>query len=343
MRKDKVLVLYDEDEEYASLMGEYLLGSKGLPWKIAVCTTENDLGKVFGNRSASILMTSERSYRKELNRIDTDKIVILNEGNLKNKMPGSEGDVVNGRFSVIDKYQPAEDTLREILEIYMKDRNDDDPGESTDIKPGARLIGVFSPVRRCYQTTFSVLMGRLLLDRGKVLYLSFEFCEGCEELIQQEGVKNLSDLMYFIKSPPSVFSLRFKSMVRSLEGLDYIPAAISGTDIAEVSEEEWKTFLRRICTLEDYSYVILDLSESVRGIFGILRQCDRIYTLTRNDKVAKRKMESYEQVLEMYEYSDVRKKSIRCNPPYVSRVPAFSGNILSGELVDYIRKQIGVI
>ena len=56
----------------------------------------------------------------------------------------------------------------------------------------AKLIGVFSPVRRCYQTTFSVLMGRLLLGRGRVLYLSFEFCEGCEEFIPPEKCGNLS-------------------------------------------------------------------------------------------------------------------------------------------------------
>lgn len=330
MKSDRVLILYDEDEEYATLMGEYLMGCRDLPWKVAVCTSEEDLLKSCSMRKP-VVVTSSSTYTESLQKIGASKIIVLDDGAGMRVEP------------LIEKYQPADETLRKILEIYIKDA---DVETAVGMKPPgerARLIGVFSPVRRCYQTTFSVLMGRLLSARGKALYLSFEFCEGCEELIPPEKNGNLSDLMYFIKSPPSVFSIRFKSMVRTIAGLDYIPCAVPGTDLAEIPEDEWKDFLMRICSLEGYSYVILDLSECIRGIFGILRMCDIIYTLTRNDRVAKTKIESYENILKMYEYSDVRDKSIKCSVPSVSRVPSFSGNDLSGELVDFIRKQMEVL
>ncbi|MBP3753297.1 MAG: hypothetical protein J6I66_00380 [Lachnospiraceae bacterium] len=330
MKSDNVLILFDEDEEYAFLMGEYLLGCSSLPWKIAVCTSEEDLMKSCGMREP-VIVTSSSTYRESLQRIGASKVIVLDDGAGTRIEP------------LIEKYQPAEETLRKILEIYMQDADIEPAVQINPSGEKARLIGVFSPVRRCYQTTFSVLMGRLLAGRGKVLYLSFEFCEGCEELIPPEKNGNLSDLMYFIKSPPSVFSFRFKSMVRTISGLDYIPCAVPGTDISEIPEEEWKTFLMRICSLEGYSYVILDLSECIRGIFGILRMCDVIYTLTRNDRVAKTKIESYENILRMYDYSDVREKSIKCSIPSVSRVPSFSGDDLSGELVDFIRKQMEVL
>ena len=331
MMPEKVLVLFDEDEEYAGLMGEYLMGCKGLPWKIAVCTSETDLLKICSGRNP-VIVTSSTSYNERLRETGASRIIVLNDG---------FGICVD---TVIEKYQPAEETLRQILEIYMSDVDEE---SAPSIKPSgdrAKLIGVFSPVRRCYQTTFSVLMGRLLEDRGRVLYLSFEFCEGSEELIPPDNAGNLSDLMYFIKSPPSVFSIRFRSMVRTIAGgLDYIPCAVPGTDLVEIPEDEWKTFLMRICTLEDYSYVILDLSECIRGIFGILRMCDTVYTLTRNDKVARTKIESYENVLKMYDYSDVKEKSIKCSIPSVNRVPSFAGDDLSGELVAFIRKQMEVL
>ena len=176
-----------------------------------------------------------------------------------------------------------------VFDLCEAKKKDADEDSVVQIKPSekrAKLIGVFSPVRRCYQTTFSVLMGRLLGDRGRVLYLSLEFCEGSEELIPPDKSGNLSDLMYFIKSPTSVFSVRFKSMVRTIAGLDYIPCAVPGTELTEIPEDEWKSFLMRICSVEGYDYVILDLSECIRGIFGILRMCDTVYTLTRNDRVA---------------------------------------------------------
>lgn len=326
MMSERILLLYDRDEEYARLMGEYLLGCRGLPWKIAVCTSAADLIGAVKKRSPEILVTSGSSYDKCLEKIGAKHVLVLNDGTA-------------GVRGVTDKYQAAEDTLRVILDICTDDEADDTSFLSP-AKNRAKLIGVFSPVRRCYQTTFSVLMGRLLLERGKVLYLSFEFCEGCEELIPPEESRGLSDLMYFIKSPVNVFLLRFRSMVRSIAGLDYIPCALSGADISEIPEAEWKLFLLRICDYGEYSYVILDLSESIRGIFSILRMCDRIFTLTRNDRVARRKVESYENVLSMYKYEDVMEKSIRCDPPSVTRVPSFSGD-MSGEFVDFIVNRLG--
>ena len=329
MKPERILLLYDRDEEYAHLMCEYLLGCKGLPWKIAACTSAADLIGAVNGRSPEVLVTSAASYDKCLEKTGAKHIVVLNDGTA-----GVQG--------VTDKYQAAEDTLRVILDICTDDEDIGDPAFVSTSGDRAKLIGVFSPVRRCYQTTFSVLMGRLLSEKGKVLYLSFEFCEGCEDLIPPEESRGLSDLMYFIKSPVNVFLLRFRSMVRSIAGLDYIPCALSGTDISEIPETEWKQFLSRICDYGEYSYVILDLSESIRGIFEVLRMCDRIYTLTRKDRIAKRKVESYENVLTLYNYDDVREKSIKCDPPAVSRVPSFSGD-MSGEFVDFILKQLGEI
>ena len=342
MKRDRVLVLYDEDEEYAGLMGEYLLGCRNLPWKIAVCTSGEDLKKTCEMRSPEMLVVAGSCYGKKAELTGAVQTVILNDhpGGISEELSGEDG---KGVLQRVEKYQAADETLRHLLELYAGKACDDDSASPGTDKEKAKLIGVFSPVRRCYQTTFSVLMGRILSARSRVLYLSFEFCEGCEELISRDGARNLSDLMYFIKSPPSVFSIRFRSMVRTISGLDYIPAALSGTDLSEIPEEEWRIFLNRICQAEGYSYVILDLSESIRGIFGILRMCDRIYTLTRHDKVAKRKIENYEFVLGMYEYSDVRDKSIKCCPPYVGRVPLFSDDLVSGELVNYIRDQIGAL
>ncbi len=327
-RNEKIFVLYDEDEEYSRLMCEYLMGCKNLPWKIVGCTSRRDLDLLCESITPEVILSAASVYEESIAQKSNVRPIILNDG-----------EDIRG-MSVVEKYQPADETLKGILKIYSGCISDDSVPELLPEGNKAMLIGVFSPIRRCYQTTFSVLMGRLLSERGKVLYLSFEFCEGFDELSDGDGSGNLSDLVYFINSPQPVFSMRFRSMVRNIAGLDYIPCAVSGTDIAEIPEDEWKAFLTRICVLEKYSYVILDLSESVRGIFEVLRMCDKIFTLTGNDRTAKKKIESYENVLNMYDYSDVAEKSIKFHVPSVKRVPSFSGEVKNGELVDFISDQI---
>ena len=330
-KQEKIFVLYDSDEEYSEMMCEYLMGCKGLPWKITACTTRKDLETFCESTKPEVILSAASLYDESVEKLANIKTIILDD------LDGS----ANGE--AVEKYQPAEDTLRGILRIYSGYISAESLPELLPDSERSKLIGVFSPVRRCYQTTFSVLMGRLLAKKGKVLYLSFEFCEGCEELSAADGKGTLSDLVYFIKSAQPVFNMRFRSMVKNIAGLDYIPCAVSGTDIAEIPGEEWKTFFTRICVLEEYSYVILDLSESVRGIFDVLRMCDCIYTMTGNDLTAKRKMEVYENILKTYDYDDVRGKSIKCRVPYVRRVPSFDSELSGGELVDYISTQIGAI
>ena len=135
MKPERILLLYDRDEEYARLMGEYLLGCKGLPWKIVACTSAADLIGLVKKRSPEILVTSASSYDKCLEKIGAKHVLILNDG-------------TSGVRGVTEKYQAAEDTLRVILDICTDDEEADDPSFFSPAKNRAKLIGVFSPVRK---------------------------------------------------------------------------------------------------------------------------------------------------------------------------------------------------
>ena len=78
MKSENVLILYDSDEEYAQLMGEYLMGCKGLPWKIAVCTSEKDLPKICKGR-VSTLVVSSSVYNASIQGMGAGKIIVLDE------------------------------------------------------------------------------------------------------------------------------------------------------------------------------------------------------------------------------------------------------------------------
>ena len=89
-----------------------------------------------------------------------------------------------------------------------------------------------------------------------------------------------------------------------------------------------------------YEIVILDLSESMQGLFDLLRICDKVFTLTGEDRVAQGKLAEYEQILASYEYKDVLDKTHKCMVPKVRRVPEELEQYTRGELADYVRNMI---
>lgn len=114
----------------------------------------------------------------------------------------------------------------------------------------------------------------------------------------------------------------------------------SGQNLLTVTAGEWMQLMRKITELGEYEYVILDLSESMQGVFDILRSCKKVYTLTTEDPVAQRKLLQYEQILELYEYEDVLKKTCKCTPPKLHRLPEELEQYTRGELAGFVREQM---
>ena len=83
MKNEKILVLYDKDEEYARLMCEYLMGCRNLPWKITACTAEPDLMNICGRVSPAVLVTTDSCYSAVVERMEAEKLVILSDGSGK--------------------------------------------------------------------------------------------------------------------------------------------------------------------------------------------------------------------------------------------------------------------
>ena len=104
MKEEKILVLYDKDEEYARLMCEYLLGCRNLPWKITACTSEADLKKICVNRTPSLLVTTNSCYTRTLEDMGVGKLVILSDGSGTRVVRDTE------KIPVIEKYRLYERT-----------------------------------------------------------------------------------------------------------------------------------------------------------------------------------------------------------------------------------------
>ena len=275
-----------------------------------------------------VLIVSQPLYEQYAGEWQADQLIVLAEGG-----EGPPGELW------IDKYQSVEAVVRKVLELTAR----------TGILPPAsrlgeqgrmKLIGVYSPVGRCLQTTFSFTLGQLLARKHKVLYLNFECFSGFGKMLRQEFQADLSDLIYFLHNRDGRFPYRLEGMTQKLNGLDYIPPAFSCLDLQRVEKEEWLELLEEVSQSGLYEYVILDLSEVINGLFDILKLCFRVYTIVRDDGFAAAKQEQYEALLACLNHEDILENTRKCRLPLFRQLPQGLEGLTRGELAELVQKLI---
>lgn len=327
-RRDPVLVLCDREEEYAQLMTEFIRTHKEVPWKVRTYTDVEELMHREQNSAIDVMAVSERTYQEKLSSLHPLRTVILNESGLKRWE----------EFINVDKYQQARNVLQSLLEVYLEVADIVLPGFQRSEK--VLFVGIYSPVRRCRQTTFALTLAQMLAAEHRTLYLNFEHYVGISELGAEAGGRDLADLLYFLMTDDSKFKIRLQTIVKHLGNLDYVPPMKSGQNLLTVPAGEWTGLLQRIALLGEYEIVILDLSESMQGLFDLLRMCNKVFTLTGEDRIAQGKLAEYEQLLNSYEYGDVLNKTCRCMMPKVRRVPDELEQYTRGEIAEFVRSMI---
>lgn len=327
-KREAVLLLCDTEEEYAELFGEYLRTCKEIPWEIKTYTNVQELIKKEQNGNISMLVASEAAYCDEMKALHPEQMVILNES----------GVVCCDNIRNINKYQQANIVVKELLEIYMEDNVVPFPRLAKDMK--TKFIGMYSPVRRCMQTSFAITMSQLLAQKYSTLYLNFEHYAGITELMPDRQTRDLADLLYFLTAEEGKFRIRMQTMIQHKGCLHYIPPMKTGQNLLTISASEWMRLLQRIGELGEYEYVILDLSENMQGLFDVLRMCKRVFTLTQKDRISKAKLMQYEQLLGICDYQDVLEKTRYCAPPLIRKLPEELEQYTRGDLAEYVKREV---
>lgn len=324
MNQKNALVLYDGEQEYVTLLSEYLGRQKGIPWEIRTYTELKTLLE-YEKGPVCMLVVAESAFTEAVEQVQAERIVILNES----------GMLRFGKYPNTNKYQMADLVLKDFLELYAEIAS----LPFTRIKQDAhtRLLGFFSPIRRCMQTTLSLCMAHILAEKHAVLYINFEqFAENVEQYETENG-RDLSDLLYFMNADAEKFPLRLQTMISHREGVDYLPPVKYGTNLLTVSPAEWLQLLEKITDLKEYDYVLLDLSESLQGLPEILRACSRVYTIVKNDRISRGKLYRYEKMLAAYSCDEVNSKTVKCAIPNIKRLPEGSEQFRRGELAEYAK------
>lgn len=320
-----ILAVCDAEEEYASRLTDYINLKEGFPFQVRFFSSIEKLVQFAMRQLVEVALVSEEYQNILLEKKAAVAIIVLSNEN---------SDIRENRCKVY-KYQSAEKIMKEILQIAALDLEN---GSHILRNVQLKVIGLYSPVKRSLQTTFGLTLGQLLVKRGKVLYINMEGFSGLNVMLKKNFERDLSDLLYYLQNGKQGLAYILGSMIETVNGLDILPPMLCQMDLISIEAKEWLRFFYEIEKYCDYEYLILDLSDSVQGLFEILRQCTIIYTMTENDGFAMAKIDQYEQMLKQCRYEDVLQKTNKCELPKFSYLPRQLDRLTISELADVVKE-----
>ena len=208
----------------------------------------------------------------------------------------------------------------------------------SEVNGASKYIAIYSPVGRCLKTSFSLTLGQMLANSYRVLYLNFENYSGFGRFLKAQKASDFTDLFYYFRNMPDEFFTKMEESAISVNGLLIIPPALSYLDTESIGEEEWDKFFQAVSDSGRYDYILLDLSDYVKGLYRILQKCSIIYTLAPADGVAMAKIQQYETILSEMHCEGILNHTKKLTPPIFKKIPIEPEELLHSELADYVRR-----
>lgn len=337
--RQKIFAICDMEEAYALRMAEYMLDKIKIPYALHLFTKVGELEKFMEQERIEILLIAESALellREEHIRRQVTQMFVLQENDMREEdMQKSGRQEEEPPAFYISKFQSPEKIVSLLIESAQG--LTDWPRVKTETQTETRLIGIYSPVKRCLQTSFALTMGQMLAKEHRTLYFNFENYSGFGQLLGREFSADVADVMYYFRCDREKLALHLSSIIQNVNGLDYIPPLQSQTQLWETDGGQWLELCGSIAQIGQYEYIILDLDDGMNGLFDLLRECYRIYTITREDSFAVAKLNQYEQILKFHELEEIADKTVKCRFPVFKEVPVNLELMTHGELAGYVK------
>ena len=296
MRK-KRLALLDPDPAYTSRFAGYGNQRDSLLVEIFPFTERQELDR-FLERQAVDAVLAPPGEAESLEK-QVGQVLVLAE-----QRPAPED------ARAIYRYQPCGQILREAA-VRMGQEPVPAPVESS-----AQIYGVYSPVHRCYKTTFSLILGQLLAERGAALYLNLEEYAGFPALLEKEYREDLSDLFY--RRRVGQEEQRPPDGMEYLGKLAYLPPVSCPEDIREAPPREVAALIRELGAGGGYDFLVIDCGEALADPVPVLELCQRVYMPVCSDRASQVKADAFERYLRQLGREALGERIYRLTLPYYS-------------------------
>lgn len=291
---DKNVVICDREIRYANGLGENIAEREDLAVKVYVCSSFEHVLELEQAKKIHIFIVDEEITYAQRTQIGANQVFVLARGKVTD---------LGEEEWAIGKYQCADEIIRQVFEFYV-DRTKENVMRCMN-KERARMVAVYSPIHRVGKTSFALALGRECVRKKKVLYLNLEEYAGMEA--SRDTNMNLGDLLYYLRQGNGNLGIRLQSVVREHEGLDVVPPIPVVLDLKEVTWEEWEALITELVENSLYEMVILDVGESVQGLFSLLERCDRVYMPVLEDEISRRKLKQYQDNVEQLKLEKLKR------------------------------------
>ena len=332
--KKQVFAVCDLEAEYARNFMDYLNQKKNIPFEIQAFTSVESFVAYAEKNPVELLLISAEAMCHEVGELDIGKIVILTEGSTPKELENYTG---------VYKYQASSDVVREVMACYGAEKAIF-PVQLPVLKKTTEVLGVYSPLGGCLQTCFALTLAQILGKEKNVLYLNLEEYAGFEKLMQKKFLHTLSDLLYFAKQKSTVITVRMNSMIQSMGDMDFIPPVQSPEDIRGTSWQDWEHLLQEIILHSSYEAIVLDIGNGIEEVFQMLDMCTTVYTPIKTDVMSRCKIEQFEELLGVRDYTQVLTRMIKLELPCGQEIlaePFRAEQLVWGTLGNFIRELLG--
>lgn len=332
--KKQVFAVCDLEAEYARNFMDYLNQKKSIPFEIQAFTSVESFVAYAEKNPVELLLISAEAMCHEVGEMDIGKIVILTEGSTPKELENYTG---------VYKYQASSDVVREVMACYGAEKAIF-PVQLPVLKKTTEVLGVYSPLGGCLQTCFALTLAQILGKEKSVLYLNMEEYAGFEKMMQKKFSHTLSDLLYFAKQKSSVITVKMNSMIQTMGDMDFIPPVQSPEDIRGTSWQDWEHLLQEIILHSSYEAIVLDIGNGIEEVFQMLDMCTTVYTPIKADIMSRCKIEQFEELLGVRDYTQVLTRMIKLELPCGQEIltePFRAEQLVWGTLGSFVRELLG--
>ena len=320
------MAVFDSDALYCERLSEYLRSHLKLSFEIMSFTEGDKLLEYLDENEIALLVVSESDVcglkRETLGR-NCRNIMILDEDGKNEELEELSISYGIGIFHV-SKYLPAAEIVDRVLELCISGAEGFSGLKVKALDSDSKLLGFYTPVSRCGQTSFAIKMGEALAKKGRTILLSFESFSAITSLFEQEAEEDITDLLYFADCERDKFCLYLEKIKRTRNGLDFIAPAKTAMQVKEISYEKIRELVELLAREAGYQYILFDLKDYPDGFFEILDMCDILYTVMRNNSADHYRLGRYDKALLENDYERVLTKTMKCLLPDGRDITAYN-------------------
>lgn len=315
-----ILAICDNDLGYIEGLYEQLVYKNNINFTIRLFTNANLIKEC--QEDIAILLMGEDIHNHEYMKIPINAYITLGE------RQKSEQE------NYICKYSKSCDIAKKIIDIYNKNGN----YESKLGKYDTKVVTLYSPVKRTYQTTFAITLGQILSEKFEVLYINLETNSGFKYSQMKEYNLTFSDLFYQMKITPHKFLGNLDIIVEKINKLNFIPPFQNDIDLRGINSDDICKIIEELAKIKKYDYIIVDLSDGVEDVYKVLDISTHIFVPTLLDEVSLAKLEIFYRSSEKVLSGIITDRITKISIPTYSNIPVEFSKLPYSEMGIYVRQ-----